>query len=277
MQPQRTVKRQITMGEASRPSRCFRAGVFVLAGVLWLGGCESGEHSRLRAQRDPMPAPADTCEGVKEAGTELPADFRVTGRGLAGDVDGDRRPDRVTLRESVHRPEACRRAVVVEPAVGEIMAALVGPLDWPSADPKILLLADIDGRPGLEPVVALSPGAVFRPGAVFTVSAGHLARMRMNGEDLGSHSNLFPFYDEFPTGVDCTDSSGEIVVTVSQFAPQGDDSVFGVTRTFYRPDRATFRSVDQEEFVVDCCNEEAKQRWPETADDPFRSCPGRVQ
>jgi hypothetical protein len=265
------------MGEASRLSRPVRAAVFVLAGVLWLGGCESSEPlSHRPAQRDAR-APADACEGVKEVETDLPADFRITGRGVAGDVDGDGLPDRVTLRESVQRPETCRRAIVVEPAVGEIMAALVKPLDWPTADPKILLLADIDGQPGLEPVVALSPGAVFRPGAVFTVSNGHLARMRMDGEESGGLTNLFPFYDEFPTGVDCTDSSGEIVVTVSQFAPQGDDSVFGVTRTFYRPDRATFRSVDQEEFVVDCCNEEAKQRWPETADDPFRSCPGLVQ
>jgi hypothetical protein len=167
--------------------------------------------------------------------------------------------------------------VVVEPAVGELMASVVEPLDWPSTDPKLLLLADIDGRPGLEPVIALSPGAVFRPGAVFTVLEGGLVRMRLRGNDSGSLPNLFPFYDEFPTGVDCADSSGEIVVTVSQFAPQGDDSVFGITRILYRADRTSFRLVDQKEFVVDCCNEEAKQRWPETADDPFRSCPGRVQ
>jgi hypothetical protein len=219
---------------------------------------------------------ADTCVGVDEGGADLPADFRVTGKELVGDVDGDRRPDRVTLRESLRRPKACRRAVVVEPAVGELMAARVAPLSWPSTDPRLLLLADIEGRPGLEPVVALSPGAVFRPGAVFTVSDGDLARMRLKGNDSGSLPNLFPFYDEFPTGVDCTDTSGEIVVTVSQFAPPGNDSMFGITRIFYRSDHATFRLVDEKEFVVDCCNEEAKQRWPETADDPFRRCPGRV-
>ena len=242
----------------------------MLAAVLCLGACESGEPlSR-------PPTQADTCVGVNKGATDLPSDFRVTGRGLTGDVDGDRRPDRVTLRESGHRPKACRRAIVVEPAVGESMAALVQPLDWPSPDPKLLLLADIDGRLGLEPVVALSPGAVFRPGAVFTVSDGDLVRMRLSGYGSGSLSDLFPFYDEFPIGVDCRDASGEIVVTVSEFAPQGNDSVFGITRTFYRPDRATFRPVGQKEFVVDCCNEEAKKRWPETADDPFRSCPGRV-
>ena len=266
------------MGEASLPFRPVRAGLFVLAAVLWLGGCESSELlSRPQTPTDPTPPQTDRCQGLNEGGADLPADFRVSGRGLSGDVDGDGWRDRVTLRESVHRPEACRRAVVVEPAVGETMASLVEPLDWPSADPKLLLLADIDGRPGLEPVVALSPGAVFRPGAVFTVLDGELAHMRLNGEDSGSHPNLFPFYNEFPAGVDCTDSSGEIVVTRSQFAPQGNDSVFGITRTFYRPDRATFRPVDREDFVVDCCNEEAKQRWPETADNPFRSCPGRVQ
>lgn len=146
--------------------------------VLWLGACESGEPwSRPPAQEGSTPTQANTCVGVNKRAADLPADFRVTGRGLAGGVDGDRRPDRVTLRESVHRPEGCRRAVVVEPAVGELMAALVEPLDWPSTDPKLLLLADIDGRLGLEPVVALSPGAVFRPGAVFTVSDRDLVRI----------------------------------------------------------------------------------------------------
>jgi hypothetical protein len=259
-------------------SRPGGAGLFVLAAFLWLVACESGEPlPRRPPQERSTPMQADTCVGVSEGMADFPADFQAMGRGLVGDVDDDGRPDRVTLRESPRRPEACRRVVVVEPAVGEFMAARLEPLDWPSTDPKLLLLADIDGRPGLEPVVALSPGAVFRPGAVFTVSDGDLVRMRLGGDDSGSLPNLFPFYDEFPTGVDCTESSGEIVVTVSQFAPQGNDSVFGITRTFYRPDRATFRPADRKEFEVNCCNEESKQRWPETADDPFRSCPGRVQ
>jgi hypothetical protein len=159
------------------------------------------------------------------------------------------------------------------------MAAVVDPLGWPSPDPKLLLLADIDGRPGSEPVIALSPGAVYRPGAVFTAVDGDLVRMRLRGTSSGL-PELFPFYDEFPTGVDCSAASGEIVVTVSRFAPQGDDSIFGITRILYRSDRAgraLFRAVDQKEFVVDCCNGEAKQRWPETANDPFRSCPHIVR
>src|SRR5919109_5299237 len=116
------------MGEASLPFRPVRAGLFVLAAVLWLGGCESSELlSRPQTPTDPTPTQTDRCQGLNEGGADLPADFRVSGRGLSGDVDGDGWRDRVTLRESVHRPEACRRAVVVEPAVGETMASLVEP------------------------------------------------------------------------------------------------------------------------------------------------------
>jgi hypothetical protein len=165
---------------------------------------------------------------------------------------------------------------VIETAADKTMTAVVEPLEWPSPDPKLLLLAEIDGRPGFEPVVSLSPGAVFRPGEVYTVLKGTLARMRLAGENTGSYPHLFPFFDEFPTGVDCTDSPGEIVVTASEFAPDGDDSILGITRTIYRSNRATFRPVSQENFMVDCCNDEALQRWPETADDPFRSCSGQV-
>lgn len=262
------------------------AGVLALTTLAAVGTFAPDSQDRARPQPqaespsptdEPSPGREDSCEGPDDGGADSVAGFRVTGKELEGDVDGDGRPDRVTLRENVQRPEACRRVLVVETAAGETMTAVVEPLEWPSPDPKLLLLAEIDGRSGLEPVVALSPGAVNRPGEVYTVLKGKLARMRLAGESPGPFPHLFPFYNEFPSGVDCTDSPGEIVETASQFAPGGDDSVYGITRTIYRSDRATFRPVNQEEFVVDCCNEEAKRRWPETADDPFRTCSGRVQ
>jgi hypothetical protein len=246
----------------------------MLAGVLGIGGCDADEPPPV--PEDSKPAQVDSCQEVNEGGSDLPADFRVAGRALAGDVTGDGRVDRVTLRTSERRPRKCRSALVVESGAGKSMAVVVDPLDWPSRDPKLLLLAQIEGRPGLETVVALSPGAVFRPGGVFTVADGKLIRMRLGGKDSGTQ-RLFPFYDEFPTGVDCTDLPREIVVTVSQFAPRRDDSVFGITRTFYRPEGATFWPKGRKRLVVDCCNEEAKRRWPETADDPFRSCPDLVE
>ena len=265
------------MGRARLRSRGVRVGAYLLVAQLWLGACEFAEPVPGPAPpQDPTSPQVQSCERLSR-GAGPPQDLQETGRGLSGDVDGDDRPDRVTLRESDRRPEACRRTVVVETATGELLWAPIKSLEWPSSEPELFLLAEIDGRPGLEPVVALSPGAVFRPGAVFTVVDGELVRMRLDGEGSGSLPDLFPFFDEFPTGVDCTDKTGEIVVTVSEFAPRGDDSVFGITRTFYRADGAIFRRIGREESLVDCCNGEAKQRWPETADDPFRSCSGRVR
>lgn len=69
------------------------------------------------------------------------------------------------------------------------------PLDWLGTNPELVLLAEIDGRSGLEPAVALSPIKAYEPGAVFTMRAGELMRMRLSGRAPGE---LFPFDDEFP-------------------------------------------------------------------------------
>ena len=117
-------------------------------------------------------APAEPgCDG------EL-AGYRVKGKALKGDVDGDGRADRVTLRVDRRRPRACRRVVVVETA-SKTIAAPVRPLPWPGTAPRLLLLAEIDGRAGVEPVVTLSPANVYRPGAVFAARDGGLVRLRL--------------------------------------------------------------------------------------------------
>jgi hypothetical protein len=256
-------------------------GLAILGAVGTFATSDPREGKRPQAESpsptdEPSPRREDGCEGTGDGEVDSLAGFLVTGKELIGDVDGDGRPDEVTLRKDARRPEACRHVLVVETASDETMIDVVEPLDWPSPDPKLLLLAEIDGRAGLETVVALSPEAVFRPGHVYTVLKETLSRMRLAGENPGRYPHLFPFYNEFPAGVDCADSPGQIVETVSRFAPGGDDSVTGITRTIYRSKGATFRPVNHKKYLVDCCNQEAKRRWPEIADDPFRSCPGRV-
>ena len=102
---------------------------------------------------------------------------------------------------------------MVESSGGTTIVAPVAPLSWPGTDPELRLLAEVDGRAGLEPVVALSPEAVYRPGAVFTMREGGLRRMRLIGIEPSIPDDLFPFDDEFPAGVDCTAEPGSIVVT----------------------------------------------------------------
>ncbi len=228
-------------------------------------------------------SPSPTCEGVERPESDLLASYRIKGNELRGDVDGDGKEDGVTLRADETRPARCRYLVVVEFPTGSAIAATVKPLSFgtdPSSSeplfssPKLLLLADIDGRPGLEPVIALAPAAVYRPGAVFMFHDGELIRMRLRGAAV--HPELFPFYDEFPAGVDCGGERGTIVVTFGGLAEKGrDDRHWDITRSVYRAAGSRFELIGEEEFRVDV-GPEAERRWPELGGDPFPSCPGRV-
>jgi hypothetical protein len=215
---------------------------------------------------------AVTREPEAAACNAAPTTYPGRGKALVGDVDADGAGDRVTLRVDGTRPARCRYLLVVQISGGETAAATVPPLPWPGTDPQLLLLAEIDGRPGLEPVIALAPSAVYRPGAVFTLSRGTLLRMRVERAPV---PELFPFYDEFPAGVDCAGQPGTIVVTQSRIADESDGH-WNVTRSFYRPAGARFRLVRNERFQVEV-GPEAERRWPEVRGDPFRHCRARVR
>ena len=207
-----------------------------------------------------------TCEGADGAAT-----YRTKGKALVGDVDGDGTGDRVTLRVDKPRPARCRHVLVVQLAGGETAVATVPPLPWPGGDPQLLLLAEIDGRSGLEPAVALSPANVYRPGVVFTLSRGALRPLR---RERAAVPEFVHFYDEFPAGVDCAGQPGAIVVTHSRISDRGD-RWWEVTRSFYRAAGTRFVHVRDALFEVEV-GDEATRRWPEVRGDPFLSCPGRI-
>ena len=191
-------------------------------------------------------SPAPRCDG------DL-AGYSVKGKTLHGDVDGDGRADRVTLRVDRRRPRACRHVVVVRRLV-----APVRPLPWPGTRPRLLLLAEIDGRAGVEPVVTLSPANVYRPGAVYAFRRGGLVRLRLG------RGNLFPLDDEFPTETDCA-GEGQIEVITSQVAE--DDSFWDVTRSRYRVRGRRFRRLSSERFQAPVGSEVTGKS--------FRSCQAR--
>jgi hypothetical protein len=161
--------------------------------------------------------------------------YHVKGKALRGDVDGDGGTERVTLRVDRRRPRACRHVVVAGKR-----SAPVRPLPWPGTAPRLLLLAEIDGRAGVEPVVTMSPANVYRPGAMFAARGGRLVRLRL------ARGNLFPLDDEFPTSTDCTGEPGEIEVITSLVAE--DDSFWDVTRSRYRVRGRRFRRVGRERY-----------------------------
>jgi hypothetical protein len=232
----------------------------VLLAVV-LAGCGGADAPTVPADAKPA-KPA--CDGL--AGT-----YRTKGAALEGDVDGDGRADRVTLRVDRKRPRACRHLLVVETGRGATVAAAVKPLPWFGTDPRLLLLAEIDGRRGVEPVVDLSPPAVYRPGAVFAIREGRPARLRLAGT---RPADLFPLDDEFPAGVDCAGEPGTIVVTTGEVADP--DSRWDIERSVYRAARARFERVSGERFRI-AVGPEASRRWPELAGDPFRSCRSLVR
>lgn len=110
-----------------------------LAGFLTVAvlGCQSGETSAI------------TCDGVQDMPSDPPATYRIEGQALVGDVDADRASDRVTLRVDSKRPARCRHLLVAALATGDTAVETVPPLPWPGTDPRLLLLAEIDGRPGV--------------------------------------------------------------------------------------------------------------------------------
>lgn len=178
---------------------------------------------------------------------------------LVGDVDGDGGDDRVEL---------CGRELVVE----GIGSAAIEPLEWPGTSPRLLLLAEVDGRPGLETVVEMSPANVYEPGAVFTVRDDELVRMRFEG---GGVPDLVPLDDEFPAGVDCAGRPGRIVVTSGDLA-RGTDRFWRISRFVLQASRTRFELVRRTWFRVRV-GPEAERRWPELGGHPFRSCPATVR
>jgi hypothetical protein len=178
---------------------------------------------------------------------------------LVGDVDGDGGADRVQL---------CGRELVVE----GIASAAIEPLEWPGTNPRLLLLAEIDGQPGLETVVEMSPANAYEPGAVFTVRDDGLARMRFEG---GGVPELVPLDDEFPAGVDCAGRPGRIVVTSGDLE-RGTDRYWRISRSVLQASQTRFELVRRTWFRVRV-GPEAERRWPELGGHPFRSCPATVR
>ena len=251
------------------------AGAFALARAFDVGRSTPSDR--------PVPAPTTTpsgehggCPNIRRAVEELPDTYGPVGEPRTGDVDGDGAADRVSLAGDEDRPPRCRYYVVVEHTGGRAFMAPVIPFEWLPVPPTIFTIAEIDGQPGLEIVVEFGgPGHPHRTGRVFTFfpeadfRAGAVLEMVLDPSGTGPDAG-FPLHGEFPAAVDCT-APGRIVVTTSEFAPGGDDSVYGIIRTFYRAE-GNFLEVREETFIVEVGTED--ERWPELADDSFRSCPG---
>jgi hypothetical protein len=205
-----------------------------------------------------------------------PEDYRPIGPPVTADVLGDGRDGRIQMYEDPAQPLRCRYVLVVDHPRGVAYLAPIRSFEWLPDQPTILMTPEIDGQPGVEIVADFGgPGHPHRSGQVFTyepsgVPGGQGAVVPMRLRPPQGLPILFPLGGEFAAGVDCVDEPGTVVTTVGALAA-GGDTHYDITRTTYRADGAMFVEVTSESFTVPVGEED--ERWPELADDPFRSCP----
>jgi hypothetical protein len=220
------------------------------------------------------PRPACPQDAVVEAG-EFPSGYATLEPVARGDVLGDGQATKIRVAVNQTVPRWCWVLLVVDHADATYVAP-VRIFDWLPDFPRFLMTAEMDGQPGVEIVIDLGgPGHPHRSGQVFTyepsgVPGGKGAVVPMRLHPPQGMPVLFPLGGEFAAGVDCVDEPGTIVVTVGGLAA-GGDSHYDVTRTLYVAEQGSFVEVSSEGFRVTVGEED--ERWPELADDPFRSCP----
>jgi hypothetical protein len=223
------------------------------------------------------PSSGDACPSAFVlGGDDLPEGYRRMGAVGGGDVVGGGDAALARVFEDPDRPLRCRYLLVVVHPAGGTYAAAIRTYQWLPVVPSILFSAEIDGQPGVEIVVDLGgPGHPHRSGQVFTYEPGGpggegaVVPMKLNPSP-GGPAILFPLGGEFAAGVDCVEEPGTIVVTVGALAA-GGDTHYDITRTLYVAEQGTFVEVSSEPFKVPVGEED--ERWPELADDAFRSCP----
>jgi hypothetical protein len=268
--------------------------ITILVATLVIAGCggqttatpggESTEapSAESNATSAPQPSPPssapsvdDGCPVPDEEADDLPASYRPVGDSLEGDLRGDGRSTRAMILGDEERPLECRYFLAVGYPQDTRSHARIDATSLPYDVPSLLMAVEIDGQPGLEVVVDFGgPMHPHRTGQVFTFEGPALVATRIEPAQLdGIPPILFPLGGEFAAGVDCAAEPGTIVLTVGGLAEGGtDDSHYDVTRTFYRAQGGRFVESRRETHTIEVGTE--RERWPELADDPFRSCSG---
>lgn len=253
------------------------AGAVVALGRVFRPPATPGNQPQVGPTATASPSPT-VCpwSGVILAGDPRTQreDYRPIDPASSGDVLGDGRDARVQMFEDPAQPLRCRYVLVVEHPKGVAYLAPIRSFDWLPDEPSMLMKAEIDGQPGVEIVIDIGgPGHPHRSGQVFTYEPGDPtsegAVVPMELDPPQGPAVLFPLGGEFAAGVDCAAEPGTVVATLGGFAA-GGDTYYDITRTTYRANGATFVEVTSESFTVAVGEED--QRWPELADDPFRSC-----
>jgi hypothetical protein len=148
------------------------------------------------------------------------ADWRVRGPVLRGDLTGDGKLDMTVIEHKA--PRTCRFRLVVRTEAGYLTAPVRPEICdgkpaelYSSPDPHVDVLADVDGRPGLEIVVQLGHGAHTEFADIWAVRSGTLRR-------LASHEPHISYGGSVGTGshvVDCARRPGVILESTLIYEP----------------------------------------------------------
>ena len=196
---------------------------------------------------------------------------------LEADVDGDGATDRVFVATRPDAPPRCRYFLVAQTGA----TAVVRPVRFAERDasfaaeiriPQVLVLAEVDRRPGAEAVVVVWRGASTEFAALFAVRDGRFVRLRVPGTDgLSRHTFAFAGSVGNAFAVDCRGRASGVVRTVSaSYAPPRYRS-YVVETTLYRLRGTAFRVVSQRErrMSLDALETHPAFRGP---GQPFPSC-----
>jgi hypothetical protein len=185
-------------------------------------------------------------------------------------VDGDQRSDHVYLVVDRDARIGCRAFLVVEASSGSHALAIDREeLSFDLGLPAVVDLRQVDGRPGLEPVVDLFSGASTVFAGVFTMGWGALEQLRVEGDllvpDLFAHGASAGH-------IDTADCSGDGSVVVSGATPAGRRYV--VDRRFYTVEGGVLEPEPARDQRAEVELGKLPSRFPEFAGPLFSSCPG---
>ena len=169
----------------------------------------------MRALAAALIALAAVTSTVAAGGSESPA-WHPRGAALRGDVDGDGSIERVVVeqrgRSCVFRLVAGSLKTRVRPSICKDKPSEV---TLPGPDPHVDVLADLDGRPGLEIVLQLGHGAHTEFADLWTIRDGELRRYAgpephiSYGGSVGTGSHY----------VDCSRKPGVLLIGAQVYRP----------------------------------------------------------
>jgi hypothetical protein len=178
---------------------------------------------------------AGACPSLSRAAT-LPR--RPGGGLLRGDVDGDQRPDEVSVRYAVNAPASCGFLVVVETRRGVFAVRVpesykrenLSTGAWPWREPFVAAIVQLGTR-GAQVVVARDHGASVVGVSIYGIVGGELARLTFKPRLYRDELSLFGTAGTGSTNVRCL-RHGPLIV-LGMWPASASGKRLGFSRTSY--------------------------------------------